>query len=445
MKKFLFCTAFAVLLLGSVWSQEKDELKNKKIKNYTLVNRTAFYLEGFDFANYKASDPTLEVLTDAEILAVRNGVSGRVTKASGAYSIIGHSQGGLRALGYITRLKNQYGSASLNNIDAVVTISGIDQGLKALEGSPNSLSAFKVRVRDKINIVGNGFLAAAGVFDFTPNFGTIPIGFLPLRNTASNVVDTSFGIVQFVVPKQFRPFVVEAWVSGNVPQINGMTPQSTYITNNVVQTTVHYYKVKTGTQLTSEWRYKTVLGIKVWYLWVGYVDVYSTYSMNEATPKFDINVPVGFIVGTDSRTLSMGDNPGQVNEVMRGFETAMGIVEGVHIVKSLLITGLINGSPGYAADANRAKRFFGNIESELNDLKRSTENDGLVAVESQFIPKTFRDPNTGVTRTKLNQVLRGGTNGYQAYPQTHHKMATYSEAIAEAGQMILEGARKRGR
>jgi hypothetical protein len=68
----------------------------------------------------------------------------------------------------------------VNNIDAVITISGIDQGLKALDGG---LGAFKSRASEKINIIGNGLRAAAGIFDV---FGCIDSS-IPRDKSASSL------------------------------------------------------------------------------------------------------------------------------------------------------------------------------------------------------------------------------------------------------------------
>ena len=57
---------------------------------------------------------------------------------------------------------------------------------------------------------------------------------------------------------------------------------------------------------------------------------------------------------------------------------------------------------------------------ELNELKNSTENDGLVAKESQFYPKTFTDPNTQAVRNVHKNTLGEDPKGYVSYPQYNH-------------------------
>ena len=89
-----------------------------------------------------------------------------------------------------------------------------------------------------------------------------------------------------------------------------------------------------------------------------------------------------------------------------------------------------------------------NIEGELNDIKRSSDNDGLVAVSSQFIPRTFTNPNTRVTRINLNNPVLGniGDLGYIRMPNEHHNSIKESRTVmSTANAMINDARRIRGR
>jgi hypothetical protein len=495
MKRLFFCFVFAALILGSVWSQKKLDDTNYLIYDFSVfVNKglrtqnmstadknavvnqfngkKVYGFDGFDLYGYKKNvHPSMEGMTTADLEAIKYGVTDgtttRVTKADGKpHSIIGYSQGGLRALGYITQLKKNSSYGSVNNLDAVITISGVDQGLKMLEGSPGSLSAFKNRMNGAVNIIGNGFYAAINVLNADPYLGAIsPI----LRNKTSTVTNVGFDFIFTMIPPAWRWYMLEAWAGTNVntlPQLAGMIPQSPYITNNVVKTTEHSYRVKTGTELACEWRYTTkILGIKVWYLWIGYVDVYGKKVALEATPQFDLNVPVGFIVGTDSNSIRLATdeiaqlaqqaqraNPGlgadtvarlalAVDEsTVRNTCNALGAffatVEGLHLAKNIGLIGLLTGSITYQSDAKRAKNFMRDIDGELNTLKGSSSNDGVAAVESQHIPRTFYDPNTKVTRTKLNQVVGNSSKGYAEINLNHAKIVERMDTFLEAREML---------
>lgn len=401
--------------------------------------KTVYLFAGFDGIGYRKNGPDLPKMNKAEVAAIKNGIPLRVTKTSGPYSIIGYSQGGLRVLGYISELKKQNGN--LNNIDAVITIAGIDNGLKALEGG---LGNFKSRASEKINIYGNGLRAASGLFDI---FGILD-KVIP-RNQSAN----GLSFFSYIVPQIFRPYFTEAWAdpsSKAIQAIHDMSPRgpySTYIKDNVSESRVHSYKKKAGTEIATEWRYKTIWpGIKVYYLWVGTVDVYKWYEVTEIIPKFDATVPVGFIVGLNSNTLSMSElaEPllrAQIGLAGAGFVT----VEGLHIAKSVFTLGLASGSATYAKDAKVAANLMFNFDAALNDIKRSTQNDGLVALESQYIPKTFTDPNTKVTRTNLkNPVLLGGSLGYEKLSAYNHKnIAEKPDTFRIARQMVDAGTKER--
>ena len=456
MKKIVLIAAILALVYGTVYALAERDNPNSKIydmkhfdrmdndgDNKTIQNafygKNTYYLKGFDFDNYKSYDPSLSEITAAEINAIINGThKDKVTQATGPYAIIGHSQGGLRALGYIRQLQDTYrdNPEYINNIDAVITISGTDQGLKMLNGG---LGNFKSNASAKINILGNGMRALSTTFSITNLFGLI----IP-RNSAAD----AFNIFTHIIPSPLRPYWAHAWATTNpasVPQLGDMIPiTSSYITHNVVKSVGYNYKVKTGSDLVSEWRSKKVLFVTVWYLLVGYVDRYAYYTKYEATPQFNNKVPLGFIVGTNSRTLSMADNEKQIKDILYAAEIAFAVSEGVHIAKCIGILGLFTGSKTYAQDANAAKKMMNNFEGALNDIKQSTENDGLVAVESQYIPQKFTNPNTNVTKTVMQNPVLGRTSyGYVNYNYNHINIEKIPIVFERAASMISEGLETR--
>jgi hypothetical protein len=87
---------------------------------------------------------------------------------------------------------------------------------------------------------------------------------------------------------------------------------------------------------------------------------------------------------------------------------------------------------------------MGNFDGELNELKGAPENDGLVAKESQYYPRTFTDPNTGEVRNVHPNVLGGDAKGYIGYSQYNHKDIDKSEDVKSmVKKMIGEAAYKR--
>jgi hypothetical protein len=477
MKKLVFCSVFAVFCMGFMWGQtpsdadlKYDSIYNEKVSNYKgfdsednlLENKKVYFFEGFDFDNYEPDHPNLTDLNKGEIWAIRYGVkkkeddSDSVKSAGGQpYSIIGHSQGGLRALGYITQLENYHGIEAVNKIDAVVSMSGATQGIKMLEGG---LGGFKKRVSPKVNIVGNGVISLiSALISLDPVLKSLEflldVRGLSYRNQTAMAVD----FITALLPPSIRPYFLEAWNNTNpatIKQIRDMIPRSDYIKKNVAQYTEHQHKVKDGKKLTTEWRYKkNKLGWKIWYLWVGTVDVYKYVTSYEAIPRFNDKVPIGFIVGTDNKTLNMIDDPEKpdlkknVEETVKGFEIAFAVAEGIHIAKCASIIGLFTGSVTYAIDAEKARSFCENINSEIEKILNTTGGgDGFIALESQYIPiPLVEDPVTGEKkRSHPLLVIEGvGTDQYVEVKQTHKAMEKDTRALGYAKQLINAGYDKR--
>jgi hypothetical protein len=443
-----------MLLAGQTWAQDSfwranyrvDNIRNKAGVDFS--DRIVYYLSGFSFDSYRTNDPNLTTVVQAEVRGIRNGIrnengiGNRLNpRPVGSYSIIGHSQGGLRALAHISELRRQSDTASLRDLDAVITVSAINQGLPALE---DGLAMFRRRAGEKVDIVGNGLRASLGIFDV---FGTLA------KTIPRNQLSNSLGFFMSIVPPNQRSYWAEAWVNPNPrtgvnEQIHDMVPKSQFITQNVVRAVDHTYRARTGQRLASEWRSKKVWpGITVWYLWVGMVNVYGVFTSPEVIPVFDASVPVGFIAGTNHNVLSMAaPNERAIRNGILCAEIGFTVAQGFHIVKNVAIIGLFTGGLSYERDANRARQLMANIDRELHDILRSSEGDGLVGLSSQYIPRTFRDPNTGVTRTNLrNPVLGRSALGYVRMFNNHSNIVENPETFRTARQMIEDGRILRGR
>jgi hypothetical protein len=307
----------------------------------------------------------------------------------------------------------------------VITISGIDKGLKALDGGVGVLSG---HLKSKINIFGNGLRATIGVLDI--------IGTLDKITPRNALADHAMIFINFF-PGEFKLYLKEAFKNPNSPdlaQIHDMAPNSPYIKANVAGVTAHSYKVQTGSRNELEWRYnRGPFGIKLWYPWFVSVPIYSYYTAYEDTPKFDTSLPVGFIVGTNSNTLSLSeDNESKIRNTLNGFGAAFVAAEVLHIAKSVCIIGLFTGSVTYAQDANRAYKLMRNFDSEINDIKGSPANDGLVAVESQYYPATFYHPGNKTTSIVLSNPLG------VVYKQYNHEIiAKRADTFVEVNSMIV--------
>ena len=111
--------------------------------------------------------------------------------------------------------------------------------------------------------------------------------------------------------------------------------------------------------------------------------------------------------------------------------------------------GLVTGSPVFAKDARLAREFMADFDSEMNILKGSNQNDGLVALESQYIPKSYKLPGATEPTIILNNVLGNTTKGYvepnEMKKYNHKNIAENKDAFKIAYEMVLEARILRGR
>ena len=134
-RKFL-TIVFCVVCIYFCFSEESE---NYLMDGYTRVKYKCEYIpgyiffEGFDFNGYKAESDGIEPMLEKtlELLQKYYGKNGEVA-ANHPFVFVGHSQGGLRALTMSTYLKKN-DKELYKQLKGVVTLSGIDQGLKFLE------------------------------------------------------------------------------------------------------------------------------------------------------------------------------------------------------------------------------------------------------------------------------------------------------------------------
>ncbi len=368
-------------------------------------------IQGFDFINYDPdNDPSLTDIVTNEINKI---TSDEAAKAglNRNYVVVGHSQGGPRALAYATMLKEQK-PEEFSKLSAVITVSGVDRGIKALEGGFGPL---KSKLSDDVSIVVKGVGGALTAFDVTGLKTTFAnqitgggfINFL-LNNTESSTVDAVVSAIALLFDDfnfNFN-YILRGWNNESydrIEQLYDMMPRSDFITNKVCKTITSYKKVPNGTEKKYYWTYKKVGFLKIYYLTSKNVPVYKTVAVTTNTAKFDSDLPVGYIVGTDSDTFGLinkdFDSDGNLNttpqKVAHGVCTGAGVVfalaDAANIVESVICFSTINVVGGAthvsaAVNCGKASSYFFNIDSELNDIKGSSENDGLVAVESQYVP-----------------------------------------------------------
>lgn len=401
------------------------------------------FFNGFDFDEYKPSREGLEAILKAEVKKIKDN-----DKAGGIkyHVVIGHSQGGPRALGYATYV-NKNDAAEYDRLQAVITMSGIDKGLKALDGGRGVVVS---RIKKDVNVLYDGIHAA---LDINPLQAYV-IDKAIRENAGSHanfkVIITNW-LINDILPDEFsiwvKPLMDTSTDLDDIAEIRDMIPRSDYLNTYVSDSKKHTYKVKVGRERVWKWKFKWYCGIYYWYDWE---DVYEIKTMYEDVPKFPDEIPVGYLVGMNSDTFSFmdKDTKDKIRSLCDTAEIAMNVAGGMYVGKCVSLWGLFDGSIGDSKDCFDAAHWFGDIDGELNELKGSKQNDGLVAKESQYIPKTFKDPNTGKTRNVHTNVVGSGKNGYTEFPKHNHdsiRNGDNEDVMKEVRMMIDQSTAKRKR
>jgi hypothetical protein len=395
-KLFLLGVIAAVFTANGFAGDKTDRIKE-------LNNNGYYWLKGFPFKDYKPETEGLQPRIKDEASVIKKSEAERDKNGTtNNYVLAGHSQGGLRALAIGGYLKTN-DTALYDKLDGIITISGIDRGLKALEGGVGNLAS---RVQDDINIVWGGVRATLGIW-------TYPI----VNSMFPGVPDFSVGtkFILRLIPESFQFYYVKLGLENKpdkIQEIKDMTPFSDFIKANVadIQKKSQLVKEKIGTKLVAKVGSKKVLFVTLYYIYFALEDVYRTYTRTweeDSTLKVGEEMPVGYIVGTNNNVFApLGSDETKVRNGIKATRSVFIAAEAVHIAKCLGIVGLFTGSPQYISDAHRAQDFCGNIDGELHAILGSSANDGLVARESQFYP----------TAIHKNQL------GYQEFKYSHEAM-----------------------
>ncbi len=176
--------------------------------------------------------------------------------------------------------------------------------------------------------------------------------------------------------------------------------------------------------------------------------------------RIDSNLPIGYIVGTDSNTLGFLNDAEDIDINESDVRTSAAIIKGamytaaaVNIAKSVASLGVLSYHATAANNCISAGDWFKNIDSEINELKGSNENDGLVAKESQYYPKTFYNPNTKRNEEVHSKVLSKTMLGYETMYYNHmtinpnkndetkdtiFKMIDYADSLKKEASLIIQ-------
>lgn len=409
-------------------------------------------LNGFDFGGYKPETGGLKPIIKGEADALSAEFSNK-TRIVGKeeepnfYALVGHSQGGLRALAISTELKNRAEDArailrvrqndveaqkivnAYDNLQAVITVSGANKGMKALEGGFAPISA---RLMTDVNTIWRGTLATQRLFNPAVLFSDF---FLHDISAVTKLLVTLLGLIDPIPATAYLAPALNGDNPDTVASIRDMIPHSDFIQEYVADTKMYQTKVLTGSRWAWEWRKKWG-----WFRYLVHVrhPVYSYYSYGQDIPKFDDNLPIGYIVGAGIDTIDMVSDedliPGigngdLIRGTLKGFAVGFGIVEGAHYLNSLNLWGLMTGSPLYARYAGRAREWMWNPDSQIDELLGSSNHDGILAVESQFYPKTFTNLNYPYTTGDVHKNVLVLSEGATYTERRLHHNAMNTDAI----------------
>ncbi len=405
--KIFVLAALALPLSVSTVFANKINVSGLQPENYRFFD--GFGFESFDYNQHTV--PLEKIVNDEINFVIDDDFNKNNTSK---YGIVGYSQGGLRVLAYATMLRNMASDPNLeeserkkaldnyNRLGAIITMSGIDKGLKALE---NNFATARSKLMEDGNIVLNGIhgICKASVFLEVTERAILDTLWI---STPADIVDR----IALVSSDVARSYIYAAWKGGAyemIPELYDMVPGSDFIRRNVADTETVTYKRQTGTRKYVTWE-------KVgwcWWWWVEHTEPeYTTYTVYKDHPKFSSDLPVGYIVGTDNDTLKLCGEEAENNirTAASVFSTFCEIAQIINHAKCYTTLGIGFLTGHYTAYQNccTARDWARNIGGEMNDLMGSNENDGLVAKECQFYPKDFYNPATGAYEEVHRKVLR---------------------------------------
>lgn len=347
------------------------------------------FFEGFDFNGYEAESGGIEPMLakTLELLKAYYGKNGSVAP-NHPFVFVGHSQGGLRALAMSTYLKRK-DPELYKQLRGVITLSGIDKGLKLLEGNGSS---FRSHLYNDVRILTNGIAGIVKVFDFVPN---IPfLDFLQYELIKIGVNEGAWVLARYVlgnwldISNDFGyPIMHNSDWDGHA-QIRDMVPQSQFIKNYVLTEQTRYmnHKSRTTRTLGVQWR-KGWLGIRYPVIVWKYRPV--VVKTTQSDVKVDRSLPVMFLAGTKSNALSLAS--ADIEEKTRNYIHMGGGVfrtaEFAHYLKCAAGIGLFTGSISASIDCNKAANWCFSFDQQIAELIGEKTHDGLVALSSQHLPE----------------------------------------------------------
>ena len=373
---------------------KSDNVTIKDDKGKVIESLPYYYFDGFDFYNYKASKNGITDIIKDEYKAIKGGGrytnkdSGKefnVDRSDGPYVIVGHSEGGLRALGYASYIKKE-DPDEFKKLKGVITISGANKGFKALEGGFN---VFKYKLYSFIDVIANG-LNALNILEIEPSLTNLYSGNYPSAAGVNfNLQNPAVRLFLDLIPGPLSIYIVPVLSTNNyddIAEIRDLVPFSQFANTYVADAKVEIRKRITG----------TIEKLELFpfpHIVIDYVfEYYSVY--DDEKIQFGEKLPVAYIIGTDNNTLGMINNSDlkQASELKQAVEKTIATLaisfEVAEIYYDMIncstfgLAHLLTNTYTSSQNARRAKKMFKDFNGALHGLLGSTENDGLLAQES---------------------------------------------------------------
>ena len=386
------------------------------------------FFEGFDFPGYTAESDGIEAMLEETYLLLQEYYAENKTP----FVFLGHSQGGLRSLAMSTYLRNK-DPELYKQLRGVVTISGIDKGLKLLE---NRGANFRAGVYTDVSILVNGIYGTVKVFDFTPEN---PLYEFVIDMLGATIVsDASYIFVDLLLcnwlsfTKDFAKPIMRNTLWDQHAQIRDMCPQSDFIKDYVLEEKPYYCKVACGSKNTIVWK-KGWFGIS--YPTIKKETAYKTIQTSQVNIKVDKDLPLNFIIGTNNDTLSMCSK-----EVSDGVDVGMKVTGAAftaaglaHVAKTVAGIGLFTNSPVYAYDCGKAAYWCFNYKDQIAELIGESASDGLVAQSCQQLPaysKVGSSEKTQVlNKSNRNSFYRNHSDIVEIGSLSRNKVNDYADQL----------------
>lgn len=424
MKKTLLFLIVLVSVIVNLYAASSSGIYDDKVSGFRPEGYRFF--NGFSFDELAIADHRngMEYRVNSEIDYVLD--DDEKANRLDDYCILGYSQGGERVLAYATMLEKRMNDSNLSysererarrsfeRLSGIITVSGIDKGILALE---DGFDGFKNKIYEDAAIIRDGVSGAAINTNFIVNSvlpGLLP-SFTATMTAAIATLNLPYeeslvlGFLSMIMPDLFDNYIMAAWQGGSyeeLAELYDMMPQSNFIKENIAECDYVVQKRQIGTETvqTIDWVGSFIFLIPI----IGYkeVPIYEYYNVpiNEKT-KFNDDIPVGYIVGTKSDSLSLTDSSDRekIEDALSTMKNVFASALNAGTLTQILIPGigtLITGSS--TADCGVAYEWCNNYADQLNQLKGSDDNDGLVAVQSQYYAKSVHE-----------KVLGSNLPGYQ--------------------------------